>query len=191
EGSEDRVTAVLRLGLVLQGDRDWIGGVEYTKNLLLAIRRVQATPASVSDNGTAVEIVPLATGSWDGSLYADMPEDFCPPVTGLPPSWHQRLYSRLLRIDRSGVRRLAKSERIDVLFPHLPGPRDAGEPKNVAWIPDLQHRILPQYFTALERFRRDWAYRRAAKKAAGVVLSSESAKRDFANHFPMVAEKTF
>lgn len=76
----------------------------------------------------------------------------------------------------------------DVVFPNW-GLRDRSNAAELHWIPDLQHRALPQNFGRLERLRRDRGYRRLAARAELVVVSSEVARAEAARAYPGAADK--
>jgi glycosyltransferase involved in cell wall biosynthesis len=76
----------------------------------------------------------------------------------------------------------------DVVFPNW-NLREPTAAAQMHWIPDLQHRALPQYFGRLARLRRDRGYRRLARRASVVVVSSEVARADAARAYPSIAPK--
>lgn len=76
----------------------------------------------------------------------------------------------------------------DVVFPNW-GLRGRSTAAELHWIPDLQHRALPQNFGRLDRLRRDRGYRRLAQRAELVVVSSEVAREEAARAYPGTADK--
>ncbi|WP_229158719.1 glycosyltransferase family 4 protein [Bradyrhizobium brasilense] len=59
----------------------------------------------------------------------------------------------------------------------------------VAWIPDLQHRSLPQLFPTTARWRRELGFRMQIASGRTIMLSSESALRDFKAYYPGARSK--
>ena len=57
----------------------------------------------------------------------------------------------------------------------------------VAWIPDFQHRRLPQLFSPMARWRRDIGFRVQIASGRTIMLSSECALRDCEAFYPAVA----
>lgn len=57
------------------------------------------------------------------------------------------------------------------------------------WIPDFQHKHLPQYCDAEEIRSRDAAFERYADKADVIVLSSETSRQDFHRYSPLHSHK--
>ena len=73
-------------------------------------------------------------------------------------------------------------QNIDVLS-HA-GPTGQSKLRNIAWIPDFQHLHLPQFFSVRELRRRTESFKDIAKRSDLILLSSESARRDFASFSP-------
>ena len=75
-----------------------------------------------------------------------------------------------------------ESSAFDVIGPLCSPPSDNG----VAWvgyIPDCQHRRLPQNFSAEERIQRDRAFSNLLRLASVVIVTSKEAKSDIANYY--------
>lgn len=100
----------------------------------------------------------------------------------------RRLFGRAPVSDTPPIVAAAAASGADVLF------GDANQMEGYAtpwigWIPDFQHRALPEYFDPAEVAGRDEAYRVMAERAARVLLSSEDARRDFERFAPEWAHK--
>jgi glycosyltransferase involved in cell wall biosynthesis len=54
----------------------------------------------------------------------------------------------------------------------------------IAWFPDFQHRRLPHYFSPATRWRRELGFRAQIASGRKILLSSESALRDFRKFYP-------
>lgn len=76
----------------------------------------------------------------------------------------------------------------DVVFPNwdLGGHTKA---RQLHWIPDLQHKGLPENFSRVDRLKRDVAFARFAVRAKRVVVSSEVVRREAARAYPPFARK--
>ncbi|MHC2252475.1 glycosyltransferase involved in cell wall biosynthesis [Bradyrhizobium embrapense] len=59
----------------------------------------------------------------------------------------------------------------------------------VAWIPDLQHHSLPQLFPRTARWRREIGFRVQLASGRTIMLSSESAFRDFKAYYPRASNR--
>jgi glycosyltransferase involved in cell wall biosynthesis len=54
----------------------------------------------------------------------------------------------------------------------------------IAWIPDLQHRCMPNMFTRINWWRRDLAFRMQIRSGRTLMVSSQSAREDMERFFP-------
>ncbi|MGY4472623.1 glycosyltransferase family 4 protein [Bradyrhizobium sp. USDA 3364] len=166
----------LRFAFTHISRRLWAGGYNYQRNLFAALARflpgefvpVVFTGKSADENELAelaaipgVEVV--RSEAFDGQ-------------PGLAAALG-------LGLDREAAAAF-RSARIDVVVEaarffgwRLPIPA-------VAWIPDLQHRSLPQLFPRAARWRREIGFRVQIASGRTIMLSSESALRDFKACYP-------
>ena len=74
---------------------------------------------------------------------------------------------------------------LDGLFPFNDFPVNLGKnnQKGIAWIPDLQHKYYPQYFSKVNLFFREWRFNLILKNADKIVLSSNSVHEDFTKFY--------
>jgi glycosyltransferase involved in cell wall biosynthesis len=104
-----------------------------------------------------------STGSWLGGRY-----------------YLENLAQALARLDPGERPELVDAVNgADAVFPNWGLGRTPGLAQ-LHWIPDLQHRALPQNFGRLDRLRRDVGYRRLTRQAQLVVVSSEAVRNDVA-----------
>jgi len=85
------------------------------------------------------------------------------------------------------IARIAQREALDFVYP-FPGrmfPRGG----SAYWIPDFQHRRLPDQFSRLRLLQRNLAYQLSAGTAPLVVLSSEAARDDMREWLPNMDPK--
>ena len=88
-----------------------------------------------------------------------------------------------------GLPGVVRSRRIDALYPmHFAPPWDLPVPW-AGWIPDFQHRVLPQYFSGAERAERDRRFLDLFERAPVTVVSSEASKRDGIAAYGSIAER--
>lgn len=168
-----------RVGLVAIGGAGWMGGANYVRNLACAIR------AAAPD--TVIEWIcgePLAA-DWAGG----------PGVSVVPA--HHPAWARLLRRPPP-LRRALDKARLDFLYPltydneynlgaPFPLAPHLGAQAWAGWVPDFQHRYLPELFSAAEIARRDRQIGLLVEEAPRVVLSSQSAAEDLRAFYPGAA----
>jgi glycosyltransferase involved in cell wall biosynthesis len=160
---------MIRVGFRLIGGAAWQGGRNYLWNLLYAIT---AQPARKLQ-----PVLLLRDGDDPGDLLLDGVERF---VTGKhldsPPM--QRV-GRMLKLAtrRNFVeRRWLRRAHVDV---HSHGPPLGGRAiPTIAWVPDVQHRRLPEVAMRRERVIRDLLFREMLRDASIVLTSSEAARDD-------------
>jgi glycosyltransferase involved in cell wall biosynthesis len=181
----------LDVGLLLEWSRGWIGGVDYVRNLVLAV----ASLPEEERRGVRLTLV------YDPPLDPDLAAELSPhlhAVVSRKEAQRRMLLRRLRwRLERRlGVQadpRLASLARERGLqfvypFPGRRGGRAAGF-RSAAWIPDFQERHMPQFFTPEDLQWRREHFAAVVEGASRVVLSSESAAEDFRRFYPAHAAK--
>jgi glycosyltransferase involved in cell wall biosynthesis len=169
--------APLRVAFTNIPRRIWAGGYNYQNNLFVSLNRF--CPG---------QILPVMFAG-----HNDDPSDLeaiarIPGVEVVQSSAFDRRRSNLAAALVLGLDRAAAAEfqarRIDVVFEsarffgwRLPFPA-------VAWFPDFQHRRLPHYFSPATRWRRELGFRAQIASGRTILLSSESALRDFRKFYP-------
>jgi len=160
----------------------WLGGLHYCRNLLRAV---------VSDPERELDPVLVLGTRLDHSRLDGFPEL---PIVRTAifdrahPAWAARaairrilprdlLFERLLSAE--GARALSHSTQ---LWP-------ARGIAMLGWIPDFQHRRLPELFSRAERRRRDRLFARICGRSTRVIVSSECCRSDLAAFDPDAAAR--
>jgi len=173
----------IRIGLVLQGDANWVGGVEYGKNLLKAL---YALPP---DEQATFEVVPLTWKGVAAELYEDMPARFHQELqVGLveEPRWRQFCRARLPRWfdTKRTLATSARDQGLTFMYPYIRRPGDPGRPRVASFIPDFQYRYLQRFYSDEQLRHLEERSVQSIERADGVFLISENARRDFARFYP-------
>jgi glycosyltransferase involved in cell wall biosynthesis len=164
------------IGLVAVGGANWMGGVSYVRNLAEAIR--VAAPATKI---TYLVGEPLAKDWTDVAPRASV---------AIKPGVIRKIFG--------GARSLSEVVRkagVEFAYPFTydneynlglgwPLQPQLGSAAWAGWIPDFQHRHLPELFSKEELERRDDCIGHLVEEAPRVVFSSESAVEDFARFYP-------
>jgi glycosyltransferase involved in cell wall biosynthesis len=174
---------LIRAGFVypLGGD-SWLGGVNYVRNLLLAL-------TSSPECG----VVPVLFAGRDTRIDAGFPEveTVRTSLAELPsrtPRWILRgALARALGADVLFEREL-RARGVQLLSHSGPLGRRARMPA-LAWLQDFQHRYLPEFFTAQEVAARDARFEATCRLSTLVFVSSEAALRDVEKYYPRWASK--
>ncbi|TWB96928.1 glycosyltransferase involved in cell wall biosynthesis [Bradyrhizobium macuxiense] len=156
--------------------RLWAGGYNYQRNLFAALDRFLP--------GEFVPVVFAGTRAEENELVELAAVPGVEIVRSGAFDGQPGLAAALaLGLDRGAVAAF-HSARVDVVVEaarffgwRLPVPA-------VAWIPDLQHRSLPQLFPRTARWRREIGFRVQIACGRTIMLSSESALRDFRACYP-------
>lgn len=153
----------LTVGIELIDDPSWMGGTLYLQNLAVCLSRLpEGDRPGIRLLGSPATV----------ATFLDQRGPL-PGVNGAPQGWWQRLRRRLSP---------PAPAAIDVVYPGF-GAEVPGA-VTLRWIPDFQHRHLPHLFSAEEIAARDVAIGAIAARPQVVVLSSETARQDFAQFFP-------
>lgn len=165
---------MIRVGLIFSLRGDWLGGVNYFKNLLNCYRKFP-------DHEVKLEV------------FTPHPEDLlqyeCDRIAIHP--WPEIQPNRLLHIPRRAMRKIlgydpvlvdwVKRHQIDLLAYSSLGAQSSV--KALLWQADFQHKRLPQYFSQNDCVARDAAIAKC-KRWGNLLLSSHSAASDFRRYYP-------
>lgn len=176
----------LRIGIDAQGGSQWPGGLELTKNLVVA------SGLHCLEQNIDVEF--QIFGSEDQNFENVLPDRIRSMV-----HWNRRPRYRLSLAQRIGLRlgihpvekdlsRLVKKLDLDFLYPCPYAPSAMGC-RSAAWIADFQHRYLPDLLTTSELELKEKRFSYLIESADRVVLSSLASKDDFETFYPAHAGK--
>jgi glycosyltransferase involved in cell wall biosynthesis len=187
----------LCIGVVSQLSAAWTAGLSFTRVVLGSLAR-RADPARervvllAADDTLApppgVELIRLAAPDLSlrgkarrGLLRA---RDRHPSLRG---EWAVR--DRLHLVEPSDPVNVARRAGVDVIVPWVVPFSPGVDVARVGWLPDFQHRALPQFFSAEEIAARDAEYAALARRSEVMILSSESVAAEFRQIFPDAAHK--
>lgn len=167
--------------------RGWMGGAIYVQNL--------ATVLSQLPEGERPRIVILTDGGLDAPLprmlfnQAAVEGIFEP--NGKPLAVKPSLAPDIL--DASGQPDLARItvlfDQAAAIFPVLRSMFNTN--KALHWIPDFQHRHLPEMFDAEEMEQRNTEFRIMTHSRQFVLVSSEAGRQDLKRFYPTATARTY
>ena len=164
--------------IYLTGGVHWMGGVQYTRNLLSAVSLLPR-----SERPTMVlRISSHNQGQGYEEEFGQMPGVVLegPVQATFWDRWRHRLLGRPLPEGNT-------RDACRVAFP-AKGPGIADSQFKIYWIPDFQYKNLPQFFPEEERLKRDEYYQRMHAEARLMVLSSAAVEKDYRKFFPEAAD---
>ena len=174
---------MVTVAFVLDLSHNWLGGVNYYRNLLTAISRY---------GSDAIRVKVFLPKGQDMDAFRDLSNNIEVVPLSFPARWTlpwfvRKLWMKFFHEDRLLARHLLHHD-VDVLS-HAPNSVRCSGVKNIAWIPDFQHKYLPEFFSKEELSGRDAEFERIAECMDKVILSSETAKADFIKYYPQYKEK--
>lgn len=186
------MTNPLRIGLILNEDRRWVGGTQYITNIILALAQLPA------ETRTAFDICLIGSHSSDSNLNGQIRQHLSNTYhqeADLPPRTLQnrirwKFRRKLFGLHDPAFDDFLKQAKIDFIYPYYTLGKITFPYRSAAWIYDFQHKHLPQFFTQQEIEDRDREFARIAYNAPTIVLSSETAASEFQNFFPEAAHKS-
>ena len=178
----------MRIGILHQGGAEWIAGVIYLENLIRALD--------------------LLTEEEKPSLYFILGQDntvadFQQLGARLPRLQRyvfrtgDSLKSKVLSTLKSGsltrwpvsFEQVTEGLKLSVLFPIRSSLGSNFSCSWIGWIPDFQHKRMPQNFSESELEGRDECFNGIVRDASHVVVSSQDALRDLVRWFPTSSER--
>lgn len=176
---------MIRVAFPLVGGTAWTGGLTYLSNLLAALREFaadQIEPVMFVESEADVAHLASLKGLHVGSPIV-VERD-----VGPSRRW-QRPLSRLLLQRDSGLEQALRASGVDMVFQHSEWFGFRFGLPTLVWIPDFQHRHLPQMFDRLAWWKRDVGYGGLVRSATRLMLSSEDARRDCEHFYPAAVGK--
>ncbi len=189
----------VRIALVMQGGAGWAGGSEYIRNLIAVCSHLPEAERAAFELHL-ISGQPLDSGfARHGLNQVHELSAALPPAT-FPNRVRWLLDRRVLGQPNSRFAGFVARERFDFLYPltydnrhniqvSLPIGGALGACRWAGWIPDFQHRFMPELFSEREIASRDAGIGALAGDAKTIVFSSESAEADFRTFYPQSAAK--
>jgi len=163
----------MRIAFPLIGGKEWTGGRNYLFNLIRALVKhypSAVTPVLFYGQDVDSEEISSFAGLAGVELVSDSSFDR-----------RRRFYSLAqavaFGVDRR-IRGLLIKNRIDVVFETAQFFGTRLNIPTIAWIPDFQHRHLPQLFPPFARLKREFGFRAQIYAGRFIMLSSQDARQD-------------
>jgi len=174
---------MIRVAWEVPNHPGWVGGLNYFVNLAKALSSLphrQVEPVLLGD-GTQL---PPPLNGLSCVPYPQLSAFRYGPSRLLDAAGRHLLHNGGMlasQLRRHDVQLLSHAQILGVRSP-VPA---------MCWIPDFQHRHLPNFFIAEDRIARDRVQTSIARNAQAVVLSSEHARRDYLQLFPNKAAPSY
>lgn len=180
------MTEKLRIALVNQGGRGWMGGEIYIANIVKALASLPADERK----GIEVSLLLESPGSDLAQLVDSHDFVSCHELSQvLPPTtptkrlgW--KLQKMLLRKADPRFERFVQMQGLDFVYPYFAPREKVFTARSCTWIPDFQHRFLPHLFSDAEVRSRDRSHAELAAHSERIVFSSQAVATDFRTFYP-------
>ena len=182
----------LRICLVMQGGLGWIAGIEYIKNIAIALGSLPPEVRSTFEllllcsKTTNEDIQKQVKPYLDELLY----EEDCLQPIDLVNQIRWKGIKILSGQFSPRLDKFFKNRSIDFVYPYLNKNLTERSYRSAECIFDFQHKYLTHFFSVKEIQSRDSWFLKVANKSSTVVLNSKSAESDFHKFFPEHADKT-
>jgi len=174
---------VIRVGFIINFRvNGWLGGINYYRNLINAV---------CTNKDRKIEPV-IFTGydcnAKDFENFSDV-EIIKNHIFDLihPYSIICQVIKRIIHRDVL-LERLLKKNNISVLS-HYGSLGNKSQIPTIGWIPDFQHKYLPEFFSNTEVLGRDRGFQITCKECTRVIFSSNAAKKDAEKFYHAYAKK--
>ena len=172
----------LRVGFLMLGGTQWLGGYNYLRNLCGALIRYRS----------GIEPVLFVPEDTEAALlepFSEMGADVvATPLLGAGRK--PLLFAQALLLGRiTRLEELFAQQRIDALFENSVYFGWRARLPVVTWLPDFQHRHLPRMFSPLAWLKREFGFRVVTASTRRVMLSSEDAKADCRRFYGVPEER--
>ena len=179
--------ASMKIGIIMQTEGGWMGGVIYIQNLIKALATLP------SEIRSQVELYLLTSPRVDPKVYEELKplveavivEDFLGFSLLNRARW--KLSRSLPWLTDSRLVNFANKNKLDFIYPIDVGNGSISWDFKcawAAWIPDFQHKYLPHLFLHKDIAGRDRVFEKMAKLSKNMVFSSQVAAADFKKFYP-------
>jgi len=178
-----------KIGIVFGWDESWAGGLYYLLNVIHALNTLP--------EGEKPELFIYDSNERNLSALSNIHYPYLYYKNSLKNlNLVERIINKLCRkLTGYNVFSMENIGIIDHYFPLYEYRNDLiydyYKSKRIFWIPDFQHKHLPEYFSSKELELRDRIFGSVANKNVRLVLSSNDAREDFVRFFPKYKCKIF
>lgn len=173
---------MIRVGFILNLSDSWLGGVNYFRNLILAISEtldINITPVIFTGTKINHELVKdFPDVEWVKSPLFDR--------WSIP--WTIRKVDEKIFSFNVCLNNLFKRYNVDVLS-HTPEMISGLKIPMIGWIPDFQHKYLTNFFSEKDIKHRDKSFEKLCSICQSIIVSSYDAKKDLEKFNPAAVKK--
>lgn len=171
----------LNIGIIFNHGKEWLGGAYYLLNIIESLE-------FLPDSQKPFLTIFYRPNSLEFAEQVNYP--YKKLVELEPVSKYMGYVNSLLKAKNVYAEQFINYKLLDGLFPFNDFPKriKSETQKTVAWIPDLQHKFYPLYFSLSNRFLREERIKLILKNSTDMVVSSEDVKNNFHQFYDIPAE---
>lgn len=171
----------LKLGILFNVSRNWLGGVYYIINLIKALNTLDDTDKPELVVLYSEELKDF-TGEIDYPYLSLELWDFETPLRGYLKSWVKR--RNVFSND------IVNQFQLDGVYPEWNQPLSVDfaydrKVKSVSWFADLQHKYYPEFFSSIQLIMREARLQLMLRHTNDLVVSSKAARDDFKKFYSL------
>ena len=173
------LTTMIKIAFSLPYFKNWIGGYNYILNLI-----------SVLSNGCTKNIEPVLFLGKD-ILEEDVANFLKIDNLRIVRDKHFNLKNKNLRIFTTLVKgkdtkalKIFRNHEINLVFESAQFYGTKFPIPIIAWLPDFQHRHMPEKFNTFSYWKREFGFRKQTSSGRMIMVSSEDSKNDCENFYP-------
>jgi glycosyltransferase involved in cell wall biosynthesis len=175
----------MRLAFTLIGGKDWTGGYNYLLNLLSVLAQYKqddVTPLLFVGDETALEGI---------ADFVAIPGVQLVRTPLLNVRHRSRSLAQSILLGRNlALSGLFRAHAVDVVFESAQFfGWNLGFPA-IAWIPDFQHKAMPELFSRAAVWKRELGFRAQIRGGRTIMLSSDDARHACESYFPSTVGRT-
>lgn len=170
---------MIKIAFSLPYFKNWIGGYNYILNLI-----------SVLSNGCTKNIEPVLFLGKD-ILEEDVASFLKIDNLRIVRDKHFNLKNKNLRIFTTLVKgkdtkalKIFRNYEINLVFESAQFYGTKFPIPIIAWLPDFQHRHMPEKFNTFSYWKREFGFRKQTSSGRMIMVSSEDSKKDCENFYP-------
>ncbi len=174
---------MIRVAFNLCQDSQWLGGINYFRNLIRAI---------YDNKSEYIKPIIFAGTKCKNNFFEDLP-----PIEIIESSYFDR-YSASWFLQRLGGKYLGRNYLLDKILQkynidvlsHSPLIGVRSSIPTIGWIPDFQHVRLKKFFSKKEIVQRDKLFKSICQKSTNIIVSSYTARKDLLSFAPEYYSKS-
>ena len=172
----------MKIGVLCESFVRWAGGVDFIRMLVGSLtaldNRELEIHVLIPDRGPIFSIRNEIAARIRGQLRSSVANQNGSVISEIPNDDDNRVTFHHIDAGRRALYSICRRLQIDAI---VPAAGSLGRTFPIPWVGyiyDFQHKYFPQYFSSLERVRRDVVFRRMVRDARAVIVNSRAAAAD-------------